>query len=309
MSSTAEDQKPAAENHGTTEVQPAVGEGEPQPPPLPPPVNNDVKVEEVAAPALPSIVAAAACPVAPPAAAATGASPKKTFAMPDFLISEVRKKNASGATLCMAVGCEKNAQARTQINDIGGFCRVHYNAWLIGSGQISSWDCLCGNKVSDESDRCGNCHRWKGGKHMCKPKKPKAEPRDNGSETLLTHVPESSGFKISNVRELNDKGRTVCKVVGCMKLDQAKNDGFCRTHFNMFQVPSSAVVAGGAAALLPSAGPNSGGDGSGDGAVAIGVQLFNLGEDWTCGCGKVVPGKQKRCGGCNKVSNIGGGLI
>ena len=90
-------------------------------------------------------------------AIATSANPQT---MPDFLVSDVRKKGVNGASLCMAVGCEKNSQARTQINNIGGFCRVHYNAWLIGSGQIESWDCECGNKVSVQSDRCGVCREF-----------------------------------------------------------------------------------------------------------------------------------------------------
>ena len=171
--------------------------------------------------------------------------PPPALPPPNFLVSDVRKRSVHGASLCMAVGCEKNSQARTQINNVGGFCRVHYNAWLIGSGQIESWDCECGNKVKMESDRCGVCHRWKGGRHACKPKKDKAKPRDNGSDTLLTHVPASSGFVVSTKRKTNEKGRSLCKVEGCTKLDQSKNDGFCRTHYNMFAiVPVEGVVIG-----------------------------------------------------------------
>ena len=50
---------------------------------------------------------------------------------------------------------------------------------------------------------------------------------------------------VSTVRRTNEKGRSLCKVDGCTKLDQSKNDGFCRTHYNMFAVvPVDGVIAG-----------------------------------------------------------------
>lgn len=205
-----------------------------------------------------------------------------------FLISDVRKKKSSGALLCMAVGCEKNAQANTRIdNDVGGFCRTHYNAWLISTGQIESWTCTCGNKIATTSARCGKCHRWReGAKTQSSPNKkkkaaapspktsrsPKNSPKKRdydaiNNDTIITQVPANSGVQIATIRKTNEKGRPLCKVVGCNKLDQSKSDGFCRSHYNMFS-----VYAG-----------NS-----------------NVLSDWTCACGNNISGKQKRCGKCNK---------
>eukprot|EP00579_Thalassiosira_antarctica_P005581 CAMPEP_0201902998 /NCGR_PEP_ID=MMETSP0902-20130614/55248_1 /ASSEMBLY_ACC=CAM_ASM_000551 /TAXON_ID=420261 /ORGANISM="Thalassiosira antarctica, Strain CCMP982" /LENGTH=411 /DNA_ID=CAMNT_0048437027 /DNA_START=73 /DNA_END=1306 /DNA_ORIENTATION=- len=182
--------------------------------------------------------------------------------IPPFLISDTRRKNATGSPLCLAVDCEKNAQANTKINHSRGFCRVHFNLWLISTGQIESWDCVCGNKVPVEK-RCGKCHRWKEkGQTYSKPTSDLAKT-DNGSQNPTTLVPPNSGIQIAATRETNEKNRPLCKVVGCNKLDQSKNDGFCRKHFNMFSI---------------------------DGTIV----------DWTCVCGQTIPGKQKRCGECNK---------
>lgn len=197
-----------------------------------------------------------------------------TMTMPDFTISNLRRKNASGALICMAVGCEKNAQARTKINDAGGFCRIHYNAWLISTGQVESWDCACGNKVSVGSDRCGSCHRWKEKRSHAKAIEARAVKNEKGNdEVAITHVPENAGVQIANVRLTNEKGRSLCKVMGCSKLDQAKNDGFCRFHFNMFSI-------------VPL--PNN--------SINDAIDHVN----WTCVCGELISGKQKRCGKCNK---------
>ena len=248
----------------------------------------------------------------------------KTYPNPTFAVSDVKKKSDSGAPLCMALGCEKYTQAGTTINNIGSFCRIHYNAWLISTGQIDSWDCQCGNKV--KSDRCGKCHRWKPGAHPNKAKIPKeaSKQRDSGSTTLLTHVPVSSGFQVSSVRRTNDKGRSLCKIVGCTKLDQAKNDGFCRTHFNMFAVPVSAVVVSVSALDMPALGSEAAATGgsicppvaaaAAASAISGGSEergkveespppppLYDMSIDWACTCGKLNSGKRKRCKECNKV--------
>jgi len=253
--------------------------------------------------------------------AATEEEENKTYPNPTFAVSDVKKKSDSGAPLCMALGCEKYTQAGTTINNIGSFCRIHYNAWLISTGQIDSWDCQCGNKV--KSDRCGKCHRWKPGAHPGKAKIPKeaSKQRDSGSTTLLTHVPVSSGFQVSSVRRTNDKGRSLCKIVGCTKLDQAKNDGFCRTHFNMFAVPVSAVVVSVSAldsmpalgsestattgSICPpvatAAAARSGGSKKGGEESPPPPSIHDMTVDWTCICGKLNSGKKKRCKECNKV--------
>jgi len=198
--------------------------------------------------------------------------------LPGFALSNFRGKNENGALTCMAVGCEKNAQAKTNFNDAGGFCRAHFNSWLIGTGQIDSWDCECGNKISMESDRCGICHRWKN-------KMPTyntnaisgvntllsacaSATRNNGSG--LMNMPANSGLQISTIRETNEYGRTLCRIIGCRELDQSMNEGFCMNHFAMFSTP---II-------------NDSNDGNCD--------------SWTCVCGQLMSGKKKRCGKCHK---------
>ena len=237
-----------------------------------------------------------------------------------FQLSPVKKKNTNGIALCQAVGCEKNAQANTRVGTVqsGGLCRVHHNAWLISTGQLDSWDCECGNKVAVTHSRCGECHRWRenerpgsvgGGKKKKKkspakkhkregttdaadadgpstsPKKKAATANGGGNKVKKTHVPPESGVQISVTRETNDKGRLLCKVSGCGKLDQSGNDGFCRMHFNMFAVDDG------------------GEDNSNDGNNAATTTTASL-PSWTCGCGHTMSGKNKRCGKCNKVSFV-----
>jgi len=217
----------------------------------------------------------------------------------DFAVTDTPSRKSNGAILCRAVGCPKISQSHSE-----GFCRAHHNRFLICTGQCSSWNCLCGEKIASFQARCGQCHRWRDGKHagmssgskkkktrpipspakgsILNPVVPKAldgalnesvsadvgaEGTEDGGKaagkSALTYVPPDSGVQISSQPRTNDKGRSLCKVVGCNKMDQSNNDGFCRMHFNMFAISSDA-------------------------------------DNWTCVCGQVVGGKQKRCGNCNK---------
>lgn len=76
------------------------------------------------------------------------------------------------------------------------------------------------------------------------------------------------------------QGKHHCRVVGCPKLLQTNNDGFCRAHFNMY---SSKAAFGG------NLGEGSGGD--------VGVEGV---EFWVCKCGQRISNKQVRCGTCFK---------
>jgi hypothetical protein len=106
----------------------------------------------------------------------------RPLAMPFlFNIVNVRTKNANGALVCMAEGCSKNAQGRTMATTYA-FCRTHHNMYLIQTGQVESWSCDCGNKVSMASDRCGMCHRWKKG----------MKPSERGQSFTPTYKPKSS---------------------------------------------------------------------------------------------------------------------
>ena len=89
---------------------------------------------------------------------------------------------------------------------------------------------------------------------------------EGGFQSLRTYVPPEYVAHLSMEPLLNDRGRTLCKIFGCGKLDQTNNDGFCRMHFHMFEVREKSD------------------------------------DDWTCGCGLLIAGTQKRCGTCNKVS-------
>ncbi|KAL7495665.1 hypothetical protein ACHAWT_005438 [Skeletonema menzelii] len=192
-------------------------------------------------------------PAAPPAAAS---SPSKAPALPpidpnltpDFEVcTTVKKRDKDKALLCKAAGCEKLLQSSH-----GGFCRGHYKRYLISTGQCDSWDCKCGEKISSASIRCGKCHRWRYGQ------KP-------GSRK--TYVPEDAAVQISDVVLRNERGRPLCKVINCGKTEQAHNDGFCRTHFNLFVIDDN---------------EHGGIDG--------------MKDPWMCVCGKQWPQMQKRCG-------------
>jgi hypothetical protein len=89
---------------------------------------------------------------------------------------------------------------------------------------------------------------------------------------LKTYVPEDANVQISDITLKNERGRVLCKVIGCGKAEQAQNDGFCRTHFNEF-------------------------------AITDGMDE-DLSEKWTCECGNEWSVRQKRCGNtrCQKVS-------
>lgn len=230
--------------------------------------------------------------------------PPPPAVMPEFEISPYPKKNATGLAQCMAVGCEKNTQGKTKIAGVsGGFCRFHFNAWLISTGQIDSWDCLCGIKVSVAADRCGQCHRWQRGKKppVTTGKRQQrttttttaaggAKKKVHSAAATRAKYPNAAtitNLEVSNTRRMSDRGRTLCRVNGCTRLDQARNDGFCRKHFRM--------LSGGAK-------DNRTGTVLAESAAAAGNSSSLEFDDWTCSCGKEISGKQKRCGKCNKVS-------
>ena len=194
-----------------------------------------------------------------PAAEETAAP---TLGEPDFEISNVIRRKENGALLCKAVGCLKIAQTKDD-----GFCRTHYNRFQISTGRIESWQCKCGERIAISSLRCGKCHRWKDGHH------PSSSPqRSLAPSSARTYVPADAGVEISDVLLKNARGRPLCKVIGCGKAEQSNNDGFCRTHFNLFAVKNDIAED-------PS-------------------------ERWTCVCGEEWSIKQKRCGNssCQKVS-------
>jgi len=225
----------------------------------------------------------------------------------DFEVMATPQKKPNGSTKCKAVGCPKISQSHSE-----GFCRAHHNRFLICTGQCDSWDCVCGEKIASFQARCGSCHRWRDGKHAMSASKARAvvvaeearsaavvaeearsaaavagddgstlldglsndltaaaadAPLDNSSSqngrASRTYVPPDSGCQISPVPRTNDKGRSLCKVIDCTKMDQSNNEGFCRMHFNMFTIVAEV-------------------------------------DNWTCVCGMLISGAQKRCGKCNK---------
>ena len=180
-----------------------------------------------------------------------------------------------------------------------------------------------------ESDRCGTCHRWRGGikqhgksgaegkapakkrakKASLPPSSAAAAPYPyQGLPPARAAALAASELRISDVRETNKNGRSLCKVVGCDKLDQARNEGYCRRHYKMIAVvdgpSSSSAAATAAAAACHDAGENNAAGGcidflGGGGGGAADVDTVS----WICPCGQVISFKQKRCGKCNKASS------
>jgi hypothetical protein len=210
-------------------------------------------------------------------AAARSLGKKLNDDMLDFAVSSTSIKKTNGSLKCRAVSCPKNCQGNSD-----GFCRAHHNQFLICTGQCESWVCVCGSKIVDFMARCGTCHRWRDGKHPLSSTSPPGKRLKNNAgdavEVALTYVPPDADVHISEVQLTNGTGRSLCKVIGCGKLDQSYNDGFCRMHFNMFAVL----------------------DAEGDDADL---------ESWTCLCGHTIRGSQKRCGNCNKVKLLVGRLV
>ncbi|KAL7495990.1 hypothetical protein ACHAWT_008318 [Skeletonema menzelii] len=183
-----------------------------------------------------------------------------TAGQPDFEVSTDIRRKENGALMCKAVGCPKIAQTKDN-----GFCRTHYNRFMISTGQCESWECKCGEKIATTSMRCGKCHRWKDGHHPAYASSPQKTPGAILPNKPITRFPDNSGVEISDVVLRNERGRPLCKVIGCGKAEQSNNDGFCRTHFNEFVILT-------------------------DGAEE------DLAEKWTCECGEEWSSRHKRCG-------------
>ena len=86
-----------------------------------------------------------------------------------------------------------------------------------------------------------------------------------------------------------------------MKLDQTRNDGFCRKHYRMLssRARGGGEEIGGAADNTMN---NTNGTNTVGGLTAAAAEEEIFMEDWTCTCGREISAKQKRCGKCNKVS-------
>ena len=95
-----------------------------------------------------------------------------------------------------------------------------------------------------------------------------------------TTLPE--GIVLHESRPKNAAGRCLCRVSGCRKLDQANNDGFCRSHYNL--------IVGKVMFL----------DNENDGTNTPAAP----GEPWTCdNCHISIGPHQKRCGSCHRWKN------
>ena len=92
--------------------------------------------------------------------------------------------------------------------------------------------------------------------------------RPNTANVAVRFIPVA----VSETQRTNHSGRTLCKVVGCMKVDFSYTNGFCKQHFALFS--HGATVHRGL-----------------DSVAA---------EPWTCDCGNIVLATKKRCGSCCK---------
>lgn len=154
----------------------------------------------------------------------------------------------------------------------------------------SKWACACGAKNPFKARRCGKCNQWKD-KRRSVPEEESAPTDEFGNILPKTHVPSDSGVLISETRRLNERGRQLCKVEGCDKLRQARNDGFCRLHFNAFAI-SQLKQAPAAAPAAPEDGAKVADNRKPPAATKT--------ADWLCSCGTNNPGKQTRCGSCQR---------
>jgi len=318
--------------------------------------------------------------------------------MPGFGLSSnfLRGQNDKVSLMCMAVGCEKLAEAKTNFNSAGGFCRAHFNSWLIGTGQIEYWDCECGNKMSMESERCEICYRPNNkmpslyntsalsGVNLLSAVS--ASRNDNGlmgmparndnglmsmptrndygimgmgmptrndngfmnmpsrndnalmemlaanrNENDFMNMPANPGVQISTIRETNEYGKTLCRVIGCREMDHSMTDGFCLNHFALFSTSIGNDNEGNSNDVNPesftskSFTSNDGNsefvtsnDGNsesftkkqgktdsftisnGNGNGNADTSNYCSSASWTCVCGQLMSGKKKRCGKCHK---------
>lgn len=158
----------------------------------------------------------------------------------DSMLDLLPEAAPNGAPKCRAVDCPENS-----IDVSHGFCRKHYNRYEGKEPKTPSKD--ANEMVESENNIVLGL------------------TAEGGYRSPRTYVPPEHLAQLSIEPILNDRGRTLCKIVGCGKMDQSNNDGFCRMHFHMFAVREKSD------------------------------------DDWTCGCGILMAGTQKRCGTCNKV--------
>eukprot|EP00578_Thalassiosira_sp_NH16_P017718 CAMPEP_0181127588 /NCGR_PEP_ID=MMETSP1071-20121207/28282_1 /TAXON_ID=35127 /ORGANISM="Thalassiosira sp., Strain NH16" /LENGTH=431 /DNA_ID=CAMNT_0023213345 /DNA_START=76 /DNA_END=1371 /DNA_ORIENTATION=+ len=194
--------------------------------------------------------------------------PTSGYQLPSFGMNNGLNGNGNGALQYIAPGSDRPAQAHTSLNNSGGYGGFQFNSRLIGMG----------NQIDGQNERSGNRHRFNDNitETFAETETTMASAacatsaNDNGTMNMahMAKVPLGTNIRISDTRETNTNGRSLCKVVGCNKLDQSQNDGFCRTHFNMVSTPA--------------------------------IFRNNMGDSWNCVCGNIVSAKKKRCGQCNK---------
>lgn len=95
---------------------------------------------------------------------------------------------------CRASSCHKHAQSKSN-----GFCRRHYNRYLICTGQAASWTCGdCGHRNIDISKQCGECNQKRNG----------ASPMSSEGMISPVAVTKKAGKKREEVDEtIRDSGR------------------------------------------------------------------------------------------------------
>lgn len=101
-------------------------------------------------------------------------------------------------------------------------------------------------------------------------------PNGNGSSHVIQFVP----IAVSATQPINQKGRTICRVVGCSRVDHSYTNGYCKQHYALLH-PAPVYS-------VPKMNHSSG------------VGNRDYGADWTCVCGETVSAKKKRCWHCSK---------
>lgn len=108
----------------------------------------------------------------------------------------------------------------------------------------------------------------KGGETKAMDPSPPSDNRDISSPTVQ-FIPVA----VSVTQPTNEKGRTICRVIGCPKVDHRGTNGYCKQHYNVFFPATFSDHP---------------------------VEANNSGADWTCFCGENVSAKKKRCWNCSK---------
>eukprot|EP00956_Cyclotella_meneghiniana_P011844 scaffold16648_cov51-Cyclotella_meneghiniana.AAC.3 len=119
---------------------------------------------------------------------------------------------------------------------------------------------------------------------------PKALTNNNGGVTVQ-YIP----IAVSQSQPTNAKGRTVCKVIGCHRVDYPDTHGYCTQHYGLFFPPVDTHLPREDADVMNHRQSTDGNDVGNDNS-----------DDWLCSCGMTMSSEKRRCKSCSKWRGGGG---